>query len=296
MLDKFDEIRKDLKTKYFGIDKQIDEIVGVFKTWYSTKDFLIRPTIFNLVGPSGIGKTAVIKDIIDKLDLSEDLTYFKFNNQTTFVSDELVKINKTSQIFVLDELQYLKTILENGQEQREKDERGFQILWDLMDGGIINLSTRICDPYMRYYTVKYTLNKLIKYGATYENGIFTHPNMLNIISEFYLGANTIYDIDFYKTKYDKNRNGVINFKNEHINNRTVVNDPPINITIKSPKSGVQIQENTDTSTTQSTILNILDITFKHLFDWVNYRVDTFKDEDDLAKYINELKSRHFKFL
>ena len=114
MTDKYKQIADDLKKEYFGIDQQIDDIVNTFEMWLTTKEYLIRPQILNLVGPSGLGKTAVIKEVINRLNLNDDKIYLKFNNKTTSVTEEFNMCTKSDHIFVLDEMQYIKSINENG--------------------------------------------------------------------------------------------------------------------------------------------------------------------------------------
>ena len=144
--------------------------------WLTTKEYLIRPQILNLVGPSGLGKTAVIKEVINRLNLNDDKIYLKFNNKTTSVTDEFNMCTKSDHIFVLDEMQYIKSINENGDELREEDERGFNILWDLFDDGIISLQ-KYSEMYGTLYNTYSNISYLASCGVVYNKGIFTHRTL-----------------------------------------------------------------------------------------------------------------------
>lgn len=204
MTDKYKQIADDLKKEYFGIDQQIDDIVNTFEMWLTTKEYLIRPQILNLVGPSGLGKTAVIKEVINRLNLNDDKIYLKFNNKTTSVTEEFNMCTKSDHIFVLDEMQYIKSINENGEELREEDERGFNILWDLFDDGIISLQ-KYSEMYGTLYNTYSTISYLASCGVVYNKGIFTHRTLFDILEVRDLCKEPVDTLELFK----KRQNGII---------------------------------------------------------------------------------------
>ena len=68
---KLNEIGEILKKKYRGIDKVIDEIVEKSEVWYTLDEVLYRPTIINLFGMTGCGKTGLVRDFAKLLGMYE---------------------------------------------------------------------------------------------------------------------------------------------------------------------------------------------------------------------------------
>ena len=93
MTERYELVSKQMKEEFFGIDTQIDLILKSIEAWEVTKEYIVRPNIFNIVGLTGVGKTAVINRIMELLELKDKTVYLKFNNKTTDVIESL-KANK----------------------------------------------------------------------------------------------------------------------------------------------------------------------------------------------------------
>ena len=182
MTDKFKKIGDELKTEYFGIDNQIDDILRAFETWETTKEFINKPLILSVVGTTGNGKSSVINKIVKKLDIEDKKVYLKFNNRTTDIVKELKECKDSGMVVIMDEFQYLRTINEHGEEIKADKGDGFSILFDLFDDG--NIVLQNSDQYhgFRGYLMIYSLDEFIKHGVTYSNGIFYHDHLFDILN------------------------------------------------------------------------------------------------------------------
>lgn len=182
MTEKYESVFEQMKTEFFGIEPQIEQILKSIEAWETTKDYIVRPNILNVVGLTGVGKTAVINRIIELLTLKEKTVYFKFNNKTTDVTESLKSNNISDSIFIFDEFQYLRTKNENGDEIRDSDEKGFNIIWDLFDSGEVVLQ-RNTSGYFGLYRILLLLDDFIKFEVEYSKGVFSSPNMEYLIKK-----------------------------------------------------------------------------------------------------------------
>ena len=170
MTEKYENVFEQVKKEFFGIDKQIEMILKSIETWDYTREYIKRPIIFNVIGMTGVGKTAVINRILELLDLEEKKVYFKFNNKTTDVVESLRNNNMSDSIFMFDEFQYLRTINEKSDEIRDEDHKGFNIVWDLLDSGEVVLQNSDYF-YFGIGTINMMLDDFISNGIKYESGL-----------------------------------------------------------------------------------------------------------------------------
>lgn len=140
--NKLKEVNKILKSEFIGLDKIIDEICNNIKSWYLFPDAQIRPTIINLWGMTGTGKTSLIKRLFELLkfgslikfdigDWTEDDTTHQLKQK---LSSQLRKAQKDENIpvFMFDEFQLGRTLSNMGDEI---DRSGLRIIWELIDSG-----------------------------------------------------------------------------------------------------------------------------------------------------------------
>ena len=118
---KLEEVKKELKIQFVGLDDIIDKIIKSITPWYVTQDILERPTIVSLWGMTGTGKTSVVKKLIDLLELNERTISFDCGREAdggTYGdslsdkisdlmgdTDESVNENTKDFIFIFDEFQ-----------------------------------------------------------------------------------------------------------------------------------------------------------------------------------------------
>lgn len=201
MTEKYENVFEQVKKEFFGIDKQIEMILKSIETWDYTREYIKRPIIFNVIGMTGVGKTAVINRILELLDLEEKKVYFKFNNKTTDVVESLRNNNMSDSIFMFDEFQYLRTINEESDEIRDDDRKGFNIVWDLLDSGEVVLQNSDYF-YFGIGTINMMLDDFISNGIKYERGVFTGDAVGFMVKKYKVTLSTHKSMDSYLKHVD----------------------------------------------------------------------------------------------
>lgn len=161
-LKKLEKVSEELKSEFVGINDAIDKIFQSIKPWYIAPELLTKPVVVSLWGMTGTGKTSVIKRIIEKLDYlsrSSIIDCGKFSSDSRFNDDSIddilskgirdgnsyssgvsqLKEMTSNMLIALDEFQLIRTIDENGAEIDRPD---FRQVWELLDTGIVECSTR----------------------------------------------------------------------------------------------------------------------------------------------------------
>ncbi len=144
-----------LKSKFFGIDTIIDDIISKIETWYIMPEILERPVIVNLWGLTGVGKTDLVRNLVSFLDFdskylemqmnangkieleySEDRFDYVSCNEFTSVRETLSKASTiksgTPGIILFDEFQRYRTITEQGSDAKQD---GMHDIWSLLSDG-----------------------------------------------------------------------------------------------------------------------------------------------------------------
>jgi cell division protease FtsH len=134
---KLQTVAKQLKLEFIGLDKIIDQIIEGVMAWACVPGVQERPTIISLWGLTGVGKSSLVRRLVELMQWSDRLTVFdcgelkSSNNLNSrllhFAHDE--KLN--APIFLLDEFQRGFTVEEG------KEVYGDGLLWDWLDTGII---------------------------------------------------------------------------------------------------------------------------------------------------------------
>src|SRR5690606_19384269 len=126
--DKLNSIATTLKNEFFGLDEIIDKIITYIKPWYIYPELLTRPVIINLWGMTGVGKTALVRRLVELLGFSDrfievpmnDVNYsFQRLHGEYHIAYALERSNiqeGTPGILLLDEFQHFRTIDSNGKD------------------------------------------------------------------------------------------------------------------------------------------------------------------------------------
>jgi hypothetical protein len=203
-MDKLEAARLQLKKEFIGIDGSIDQLINNVRSWYTMSKMQDRPSIINLWGLTGVGKTSLLfrlmelinfKDFTYHFDMGEKSGSFafreKFNELCSNDADEPI-------VIILDEFQFARTIkIGNGREEIEDDKS--RMVWELIDSG------KIIDIQWKnglYHLGKYIgrLHHLIQSGLKAKNGKVTsqkHLFVKEILDEFLDGdeyLNKEYDV------------------------------------------------------------------------------------------------------
>lgn len=145
--------KEKLKQDFYGIDKVIDDIIESIRMWYLYPEICMRPTIINLWGLSGVGKTDLVKKLVKYLDIENKFcniecnntvdTYsiFRFNNVYKYeaydsIIRELLKnkiYSKDQSVLLIDEIDKL-----NQSEYKTR----LSDLWKLLsEGSLFDFNT-----------------------------------------------------------------------------------------------------------------------------------------------------------
>jgi cell division protease FtsH len=155
--ENLERARKILKEKFVGINHQINQIIDRISFWYLYPDKVRRPVIINLWGPTGVGKTDLIRTLRDALDMNGSFAEFLMSS-TEATSDNKELCEKISEeythltqgkpgILVLDEFQRYRTKDKNGDAIRALPH---QDIWQILsDGKVVkNVNKDIMDRCM----------------------------------------------------------------------------------------------------------------------------------------------------
>lgn len=139
---RLENIRQALKVEFFGIDLQIDSIIDSVKTWYLFPDVLERPSICCLWGLTGVGKSALVRSLINHIGFSSKFVEIQMdgisNGEATDAKSIFSILSESSigegspGIILLDEFQRFRT--RDGKGNDIKVER-FADVWMLLSDG-----------------------------------------------------------------------------------------------------------------------------------------------------------------
>ena len=168
-----EKVKKKLKKEYVGIDDQIDELMSYLEPWYIFNDIQNKPTVVNLWGMTGVGKTSLIQSLFKHLEIENNL--YRFDVRTLLDEDKisgklksLADSDKKNIGIIFDEFQNARTLDEMGNEEIKSGLRG---LWDLLDSGKIEM-TSISYVARRIYFAYTALRSVIDAGVKIKKGVF----------------------------------------------------------------------------------------------------------------------------
>ncbi len=184
-------INLELKKQFIGLDSIIDELMNLVNAWYLFPNAQLRPTVINLWGMTGSGKTALVKKLVELLDYKKyytqlDMGEFESDSASwikNILTDELEFFHEKPCMICMDEFQFARTIDNSGNELG-KDK--LRVIWDLLDSGRISYIPSINMFYMkRAETCLLNLLKAQEKGIVIENGVV--KNGLDIFLEIFNG-------------------------------------------------------------------------------------------------------------
>jgi cell division protease FtsH len=141
---KLEEAKGKLKIEFVGLNDIIDEVIDLMEPWYLFPSGQVRPTIINLWGMTGVGKTSLIKRLFELIDLRDNLYKFdvgdyasKDDTKLSFAFSEKLKNRENHPLgIIFDEFQLGRTIDEHG---NELEKSGLRAMWDLLDSGKLSM-------------------------------------------------------------------------------------------------------------------------------------------------------------
>lgn len=171
-----DNAKAVLKKEFVGIDAPIDAVIDNINSWFTLSSIQERPLVINLWGLTGVGKTSLIKRLIELLDLENsfyrlDLGHSEGKRSVTKSINELCEKSSSEPLIIaLDEFQHARTL--EGPYKNEKEDKN-RVIWELLDSG------QIQHDIYRYGVWKlrettHKLQHLLSAGVHVKNGKITN--------------------------------------------------------------------------------------------------------------------------
>jgi len=129
--------RIKLKEKFIGIDEIIDKIIDNISLWYIMPELQLRPQIVSLWGITGVGKTDLIRTLVDLLGFNDKFVevHMGSNNRTyeALIENLIDSSNIDDEgVLLLDEFQQFRTIDEEG---KMISQYRYVDIWSLLSDG-----------------------------------------------------------------------------------------------------------------------------------------------------------------
>jgi hypothetical protein len=186
-----------LKEKFLGLDEIIDEVMSVLMPWYLFPQAQLRPTVINLWGLTGSGKTALVQTLVELLEYRKlyshiDMGEFESDSASwmkNILTDDLSFFHEKSPVICLDEFQFART-LDNNENELGKDK--LRVIWDLLDSGKIQYIPNSSTYHLfRADNCLKRLEKLMKERVALKEGIVTNgaEHFVKAFEGFYFDYN-----------------------------------------------------------------------------------------------------------
>ncbi|HIA12637.1 MAG TPA: AAA family ATPase [Flavobacteriales bacterium] len=147
--EELNKVKTTLKTEFIGIDSVIDEFINQVEPWHLIGTTQNRPSIINLWGMTGVGKTSLAKRLAELLEYENQIVRFDMgeyctNNAANYLKydliDKMADLSGEKLIIVFDEFQLVRTKSGGGDEI---DRDASRVIWDLLDSGKFNYLNRL---------------------------------------------------------------------------------------------------------------------------------------------------------
>lgn len=163
-----------LKSEFVGIDQVIDQVADMCRAWFVFPDYQVKPTVINLWGMTGVGKTSLVKRFCELINFSNRLITFDLGSSVseswTFHNNikNIAEVHQGKPVVILlDEFQHAKTLNRLGEEL---DRPAARMVWEVLDSGQF---TTVDYPYglsdLNELICK--LREILSLGVVVENGI-----------------------------------------------------------------------------------------------------------------------------
>jgi cell division protease FtsH len=137
---KLEEVKTTLKGEFFGLDTIIDRAVDSVSAWYVFPELITRPVIICLWGMTGVGKTQLVRRIVQCLDLTRIFVEITMdgtsggswdNKISDHLGNSMIEEGQPG-ILLLDEIQRFRTVDEQAGDAEVKR---FSDVWALLSDG-----------------------------------------------------------------------------------------------------------------------------------------------------------------
>lgn len=136
-MEKLENARHQLKKHFVCLDETIDKILDAIKLWYIDPSLLERAPIVCMWGPTGVGKSDLVKKLIDLLELNNTFFHLSMNaseEMSSISSFQRLLFEKTEpsashNVVFLDEFQWFNTRDPEGNNIKSKN---LNDIWDFL--------------------------------------------------------------------------------------------------------------------------------------------------------------------
>jgi Peptidase family M41/ATPase family associated with various cellular activities (AAA) len=140
---KLEKVKAELKKEFVGIDYVIEELVDYIQIWYLMPEVLSRPIIVSLWGMTGVGKTDLVRKMVNKLEYqdrfaevelsnSESSSYYSYRSSVSGILEANGLNDGKPAIVLFDEIQRFNTLDPDGNPYPNVR---FQDFWELLSDG-----------------------------------------------------------------------------------------------------------------------------------------------------------------
>lgn len=167
--------RQTLHAEFIGVDDTIDAIIRDISPWFLFPDLLSRPTVINLWGMTGVGKTSLVNRLVELIGFQRQYFRFDLGDKSSSLSfhDSYATLAGRSEelpmIVAFDEVHHARSL--DGFGNEESDDRN-RPMWELLDSGTVR-SIEWCRNYFNSWgDLADKLEDLLAKGVRIENGEF----------------------------------------------------------------------------------------------------------------------------
>ena len=168
------EARSVLKQEFIGMDAIIDRVADAVLPWLMFPELNGRPTIINLWGMTGVGKSSLVNRLVQLLGFEQ--RFFRFDLGTgshtdrsiqTQLSDLFPHHHGRPLILAFDEFQHARTLNESDQEV---DKGYIRTIWEILDSGRFQTSFHSRSQ-GTVFELLYSLADSLRAGVVIEKGM-----------------------------------------------------------------------------------------------------------------------------
>ena len=136
--DHLQDVARQLKLEFLGIDRVIDHLVRSVSRWVLFPHMQERPLVVNLWGLTGVGKTALVHRLVELLEVEDRFFHYDLGGPVASrgIQGDLAEaaryLDGRPAVLLLDEFHHMRTI------QDDESEGGLgrsTVLWQLLDTG-----------------------------------------------------------------------------------------------------------------------------------------------------------------
>jgi len=170
------KLKIHLKSKFFGLDQVIEDVVNGMASWYIFPDNQKRPLVINLWGMTGVGKSDLVRQLVAFLGMESrffqfdlgELGHSPLGNPRSILSDTYPLLGLEPRIILLDEFQLGRTINHNGVELPHKELR---VIWQLLDNGRIQNLDQLVLGRRNLNSILHKFDYWVSQGMTITKGL-----------------------------------------------------------------------------------------------------------------------------